>query len=70
LKAHILLIKKLSKTGLSEYKTKYDLSLYAIKLSAKERDKFVLVPKTPSLQKVKFRTLSAEDRNRWFTAIC
>ena len=46
LKAHILLIKILNtKTGAHEYKTKYDLSMYSIKLSAKEKDKIILEPK-------------------------
>ena len=46
LKAHILLIKKTNnKTGACEYKTKYDLSMYSLKLSAKDKDKIILEPK-------------------------
>jgi PH domain len=70
LKAHILLVRKQQKNGVSEYKTKYDLSLYTVKLSVKDNLKFRLVPKDTNAKKVSFRALSNQDRTRWFTAIC
>jgi hypothetical protein len=49
LKAHILLIKKYNwKLQQYEYKTKYDLTMFSIVCSAKEKTKLILEPK-PSL---------------------
>lgn len=54
LKAHILLVRKQQKNGVSEYKTKYDLSLYTVKLSVKDNLKFRLVPKDTNAKKSHF----------------
>ena len=69
LKAHLLLLRKQNKAGFAEYKTKYDLSLYRVRLSAKPQDSFFLEPLSKALKKVEFRAMSSEDRARWFTAI-
>ena len=68
----LLEIKKLTK-GVLEYKTKFDLSFYTVRLSRDKKDTFYLEPnpqgKDLALGKVEFRCQSAEIRARWFLAI-
>jgi hypothetical protein len=70
LKAHLLLLKKPNKNGLPEYKPKYDLTQYRLRLNPKIIDQFILEPiDSNSSKRVEFKTMSAEDRHRWFIAM-
>jgi hypothetical protein len=57
----------------AEFKTKYDLSMYTVRLSDKDKARFYLDPKLENqhlaLKKAEFKAKSVEDRDMWFAAI-
>ena len=73
LNKHIMLIKKINKSGEISYKPKFDLTLYNVRLSARSQEKFYLEPNETashlSLNKIEFKAKNAEDRARWYLAI-
>ena len=66
-----LQVKRVLKSGAHEYKNKYDLKLYAIRLSRKEKNTFYLEPKEDyfRLPRLEFETKRPEDRAQWYLAI-
>lgn len=66
-----LLIGKQNKKNQLEFNVRYDLSMYKVTLSKKDKEKFYLVPleNTPDIQKVKFAADNREERARWFKAL-
>jgi len=72
LENNILLIKRVVNKKI-EYKKKYDLKLYDIRLSVKGRETFYLEPNKQNqhlnLNKLEFKCKSAEERAVWFLAI-
>lgn len=70
---NIMLMKKVNKTGNIEFKPKYDLNMYKLRLSAKTKEIFYLEPKAEhqhlALSKIEFKAKSPEDRAKWFIAI-
>ena len=71
LKFPYLLIGKQNKLNKLEFAIKYDLTMYKVTLSKKDKTKFYLVPleKTTDIQKVRFVADNREDRARWFKAL-
>ena len=71
LKFPYLLIGKQNKLNKLEFSIKYDLTMYKVTLSKKDKTKFYLVPleKTTDIQKVRFVADNREDRARWFKAL-
>ena len=66
-----LLVRVGLKSGALEYKNKYDLKLYDIRLSRKEKNTFYLEPKEDyfRLPRLEFETKRPEDRAKWYLAI-
>jgi hypothetical protein len=59
------------KGGEIDWKNKYDLTLYIVRLSKKERLIFYLEPIDASLKlpRVEFQTKTPEERAKWFVAL-
>ena len=61
-----LLVKKQN-----QFKVKYDLMLYTVRLSKKEKCTFYLEPQedTLKLPRIEFQTKTPEERAKWFIAL-
>lgn len=57
--------------GTVEFSIKYDLSLYTVSLSTKDREKFYLTPINLALKlsRLEFSAKNAEERARWYVAL-
>ena len=68
----VLMIKIVNKETV-DYKIKYDLNNYSVRISQKQKDVFYLEPNSASehleLEKVEFKCLNEVTRNKWFLAI-
>lgn len=67
-----LMIKIVNKDTV-DYKIKYDLKNYSVRISQKQKDVFYLEPNSASehleLGKVEFKCSNEQTRNKWFLAI-
>ena len=65
------MVKKVLNKGAFDFKIKYDLSLYAVRLSRKEKCIFYLDPLNDSLKlsTIEFKTKNPEERAKWFIAL-
>lgn len=65
------MIKKSVKGGKVDFINKYDLTLYSVLLSKKEKTTFFLVPidDSLSLRRIEFQTKTPEERAYWFKAL-
>ena len=65
-----MLIGKIQK-GVVEYSIKYDLSLYTVSLSTKDKLIFYLTPINHALKlsRLEFSAKNAEERARWYVAL-
>ena len=66
-----MLVKKVLNKGAFDFKIKYDLSLYSVRLSRKEKCIFYLDPLNDSLKlsTIEFKTKNPEERAKWFIAL-
>jgi hypothetical protein len=65
-----MLIGKIKK-GVVEYSIKYDLSLYTVSLSTKDKAIFYLTPINLALKlsRLEFSAKNAEERAKWYVAL-
>lgn len=65
------MVKKVLKNGTVDFTNKYNLQLYAVRLSRKERCIFYLEPIEESLKlrRIEFVTKTPEERAKWFIAL-
>jgi hypothetical protein len=65
-----MLIGKIKK-GVVEYSVKYDLSLYSVSLSTKDKVIFFLTPINLALKlsRLEFSAKNAEERAKWYVAL-
>jgi hypothetical protein len=67
-----LMIKIVNKDTV-DYKIKYDLKNYSVRISQKQKDVFYLEPNSASehleLEKVEFKCSNEQTRNKWFLTI-
>ena len=71
LKFPYMMVRRTLKNNNHEFKNKYDLKLYTIRLSNKEKCIFFLDPKQDyfRLDRLEFQTKTAEERAQWYLAI-
>jgi len=66
-----MMIGKIKKGTAVEYSIKYDLSLYSVSLSTKDKLVFFLTPINLALKltRLEFSAKNAEERARWYVAL-